>query len=138
MTARIMQKKTIWKVISMAAILCFIAAAPLAAQEGQEGDEGQQEYEYEQPEKTAEDFSDEDLEKFASAQTEVDDIRSEYSDELSGVEDTEKARELQDKYADQMVEAIEDAGLDVQTYNEISMALQNDSELQEKIDEMSD
>ncbi|MFO7930594.1 MAG: DUF4168 domain-containing protein [Thermodesulfobacteriota bacterium] len=133
MTARIMQRKTMWKVITMAAALCFLAAAPLAAQEG---DQEQQEYEYQQPEQTAEDFSDSDLEKFAQAQTEVDDIRSEYSDELSGVEDTEKARELQDKYADQMVKAIEDAGLDVQTYNEISMALQNDPELQEKIDEM--
>lgn len=133
MTARIMQRKSMWKVITMAAALCFLVAAPLAAQEG---DQGQQEYEYQQPEQTAEDFSDADLEKFAQAQTKVDDIRSEYSDELSGVEDTEKARELQDKYADQMVKAIEDADLDVQTYNEISMALQNDPELQEKIDQM--
>ncbi|MFO7929773.1 MAG: DUF4168 domain-containing protein [Thermodesulfobacteriota bacterium] len=145
-------KSALKKILVPAAALCLITAAPLAAQDyEQQGEQGQG-YEQEQQEqqgqgyeqqgyqgeqKTADDFEDSDLENFASAQGEVDEIRSEYSDELSGVEDTEKARELQDKYAEQMVDAIEEQGLDVQTYNDISMAMQNDSELREKIEEMT-
>lgn len=137
MKAKIMQKwKLGGKLLTLAVALGFLVAAPHAAAQDEGQGNDQQEYEYEQPEQTADDFSDSDLESFAEAQSEVDEIRSEYSEELSGVEDTDKARELQDKYADQMVEAIEEAGLDVQTYNEISMAVQNDSELQEKIDGM--
>lgn len=143
-------KSVFWKILTAAAALCFVTAAPLAAQDyeqqGQQGqgyeqqqqqgqDQGQQGYQGGQ--KTADDFKESDLESFASAQGEVDEIRSEYSDELSGVEDTNKARELQDKYAEQMVDAIEERGLDVQTYNEISMAMQNDSELREKVEEMT-
>ncbi|MFW6080524.1 MAG: DUF4168 domain-containing protein [Desulfosalsimonas sp.] len=143
-------KPAFWKILAPAVALCFITAAPLAAQDyDQQGDQGQG-YEQQQQQgqgqgqgyqggeqKTADDFKDSDLENFASAQSEVDEIRSEYSDELSGVEDTEKARELQDKYAEQMVDAIEEEGLDVQTYNDISMAMQNDSELRGKIEEMT-
>ncbi|MFP4194478.1 MAG: DUF4168 domain-containing protein [Desulfosalsimonas sp.] len=136
MPAKTMQNKTVlWKFLALAVALCFFIAAPAAAEDkGQQKE--QKEYDYEEPEKTAEDFSDGDLEKFAEAQEEVAEIRDEYSDELSGVEDNEKARELQDKYAQQMVDAIKDIGLDVQTYNEISMAVQNDSELKEKIENM--
>lgn len=129
------KRKTVWrKLLVPAAALCLlIAVPPLAAQDDESGgDSG-----YEQEQQSADDFSDKDLENFATAQTEVEEIRSEYSDELSGVEDTEKAQELQDKYADQMVKAIEDTGLDVQTYNDIAMAIQNDPDLQDKIDELS-
>ncbi|MFP3999317.1 MAG: DUF4168 domain-containing protein [Desulfobacterales bacterium] len=143
MTAKIMHRKTaLWKILVPAIVLCFLIAAPAAAQEQeQQGQEQQgqekQEYEYQEPEKKAEDFSEGDLEKFAEAQSEVETIRNEYSDELSGVEDTEKARELQDKYAQQMVDAIKEIGLDVQTYNEVSMAIQNDPDLKEKVEGMA-
>lgn len=130
MTAKIMHRKTaLWKILAAAVALCFLVAAPAAAQE--QGQQGQE------PEKKAEDFSEGDLERFAEAQSEVETIRNEYSDELSGVKDTEKARELQDKYAQQMVDAIKEIGLDVQTYNEISMAIQNDPDLREKVENMS-
>ncbi len=138
MTAKTMQNKsTFWKFLSLAVALCFFLAAPAAAQDQEQQQKEKKEYEYEEPEKKAEDFSEGELEKFAEAQSEVEEIRNEYSDEVSDVEDTEKARELQDKYAEKMVDSIEETGLDVETYNEISMAIQNDPDLKEKIENMT-
>ncbi|MFW6011353.1 MAG: DUF4168 domain-containing protein [Desulfosalsimonas sp.] len=143
MPAKTMQNKsTFWKFLSLAVALCFFVAAPAAAQDQEQQQKEQQqkeqkEYEYEEPEKKAEDFSEGDLEKFAEAQSEVEEIRNQYSDELGDEEDTEKARELQDKYAQQMSDAIKESGLDVQTYNEISMAIQSDPDLKEKVENMT-
>ena len=55
----------------------------------------------------------------------------------SSVEDTDKARNLQDKYSQKMVDAIKDSGLGVQKYNEISMAAQDNPELKKKIKKMA-
>lgn len=138
MTAKTMQNKsTFWKFLSLAVALCFFLAAPAAAQDQEQQQKEKKEYEYEEPEKKAEDFSEGELEKFAEAQSEVEEIRNEYSDEVSDVEDTEKARELQDKYAEKMVDSIEETGLDAETYNEISMAIQNDPDLKEKVENMT-
>lgn len=141
MKAKTMRKKmTIWKVLTPLIALCFLLAAPpLFAQdsgEGQQQDQGQQQYQQKSQPKP-EDFDEEQLKQFAGAQEEVDQIREEYSNELSQVEDQDKARELQDKYSKQMVESIKDEGLSVQEYNKISRAAQSNPELNEKIDKMS-
>lgn len=133
MNEKIRPKKTIiWKVLTPVIALCFfVAVPPLAAQDYEQ--QGQQQ------EQEKVDFSDEDLEKFAEARTEVDKIRDEYSEELNDVEDDqEKAQQLQEKYAKQMVESIQETGLDVQKYNKISMAMQNDPELKSQVDKMAE
>lgn len=125
------KKTTILKVLAPVIALCFfITAPPLAAQDyEQQGQEQIQE---------KANFSSEDLEKFAEARTAVDNIREEYSEEMNDVEDQDQARRLQDKYAKQMVESIQETGLGVQKYNKISMAMQNDPELEQKIDRMAE
>lgn len=117
------------------AACCLIAVPPLAAQQSQQGQQGQQ---YQQETQSADDFSEGDLEKFAEAKTEVDEIRSKYSDALGRVDEPEKARELQDKYGQQMVESIRDRDLSVEKYNQISRAMQGNPDLKEKIDGMAD
>jgi len=141
MEAKIVHRKSILgKILALAIALCFLTAAPLAAQDyGQEGDQQQkqkqqqQEYQTQESQKGADDFSDEELEKFSEARSKVEEMSSEYSQKLEGVEDPEKAREIQTKYSQKMSDAIEDIGLSVQTYNEISRAAQNNPELREKI-----
>ncbi|MFP4532561.1 MAG: DUF4168 domain-containing protein [Desulfobacterales bacterium] len=150
----LLKKTTAWKTVCTGLIIaaCFlIAAPPLAAQQSQQGQQGyggeqeqqqqqqQQEYQYEEPEqKSASDFEEDTLQKFAEAKTDVDDIRGEYSEELRGVEDADKARELQDKYTEKMIDAIEGKDLSVNKYNEVSQAMQNSPELQEKVNSMMD
>ncbi|MFP3981552.1 MAG: DUF4168 domain-containing protein [Desulfobacterales bacterium] len=143
---------TMWKILTPLIALCFLVAAPpLAAQSSESGgdykgqqqegqqQEGQQKQQYQQKssQPEPEDFKDEDLEKFAGAQDKVDEIRKEYSDELSQVEDQDKARDLQDKYSKKMVESIKDEDLSVEKYNKISRAAQSNPDLNKKIDEMA-
>ena len=143
MEAKIVHRENILgKILVFAVALCFLTAAPLAAQDyGQEGEQKkkqQQEYQTQESQKEAKDFSEEKLEKFAQARAKVDEMSSEYSDKLKGVEDPKKAREIQNKYSQKMADAIEDIGLEVQTYNEISRAAQNNPELREKIFDMKE
>ncbi|MGM0645126.1 MAG: DUF4168 domain-containing protein [Thermodesulfobacteriota bacterium] len=108
--------------------------------DSQEGGSGQGQTGYEEPESAGQskDYSEETLEKFAKSYNQVYEIRQEYSSELSEMEDEEKAKELQEKYTDRMVEAVEDEGLSVEKYNEIGQAMNNDEELSKKVESMVD
>ena len=138
---------------------CFlIVAPPLAAQQGQQGYGGQQgeksyggqqqqqqyqqrEYQYQDPAQQQQqpaDFNQETLQKFAEARTAVDEIRDEYTNELSDIDDASKARELQNKYTQKMIDAIEDEDLSVKKYNNVSRAMQDSPELQRKVENLSD
>lgn len=89
-----------------------------------------------QPEPEATDVSQQELQQFAEAQVEISSIQQEFSGRLQGVEDPEKAHELQLEANEQMTEAVEDAGLDVESFNRIAMAIQNSPELQQQLTEM--
>lgn len=80
--------------------------------------------------------SDQQLQQFADAQVEISSIQQEFSGRLQGVEDPEEAHELQLEANEQMTAAVEDAGLDVESFNQIAMAIQNDPELQQKLTEL--
>src|SRR5690625_6208253 len=66
------------------------------------------------------DVSDQQLEQFADAQVEIGSIQEDYSAKLMETEDPEEARELQQEAQDEMTTAVEDAGLDVETFNSIA------------------
>lgn len=159
---------TTWKSLALIFAVCFVLAVPpLAAQDsgqqgykgqqgqqdykgqqgqkdykgqqGQQGQKGQQEYDYQEPsQQQSKNFSEGELEKFAAAKVELDDIRSEYSKELENVSEADQARKLQDKYGQQMIESIRDEGLSVEKYNKISQAMQTDAELRKKIENLGE
>ncbi|MGM0454111.1 MAG: DUF4168 domain-containing protein [Thermodesulfobacteriota bacterium] len=158
------RKATNWKFLALLVIaFSLVAAPPVAAQDydqqgqgqGYEGQQGQQqegqqgqqqkgqqqqqEYEYQEPsqQQEAKDFDEKNLEKFAEAKGELDEIRGEYSKELEGVDDAEQAQKLQEKYGNQMIESIKEKDLTVKKYNEISKAMQADPELQKKIEKLA-
>jgi len=82
------------------------------------------------------DVSDQQLEQFADAQMEISTIQQDFSSRLQNVEEPEKARDLQREANEEMTTAVEEAGLDVESFNQIAMAIQNDPELQQKLTEM--
>ncbi|RFF27990.1 MULTISPECIES: DUF4168 domain-containing protein [unclassified Wenzhouxiangella] len=112
-----------------AALIALTFSLAVVAQEGQQTQPQQQ-----QPETI--DVSDQQLEQFAEAQTEISGIQQDFSSRLQEVEDPEKAQDLQRQANEEMTAAVEDAGLDVESFNQIAMAIQNDPELQQKLTEM--
>lgn len=85
-----------------------------------------------QPE-AATNVSDAELESFVDARQSIVEIQSEYSEKLQGAEDPEKANELQQEANEEMIGAVQEAGLDVDSFNSIAMAIQNDPKLQERM-----
>ena len=150
MKTKTLRRKTVGRKGCFLALIiaaCFmVAAPPLAAQQGQQGyGEQQQQEQYQQREYQHQDpaqqqqpanFSEEDLQKFAGAKTTVDEIRDKYSNALEGVDDPSKARELQNKYTQKMIDAIEGEDLSVEKYNKITRAIQDSPELQRKVDNL--
>ncbi|MFO7839261.1 MAG: DUF4168 domain-containing protein [Desulfosalsimonadaceae bacterium] len=141
MNARTLKRKRMnWKSIALIFAASFLVSVPpLAAQQGQQGQQGQQ-YQHQEPtqQQPAANFSDQDLQKFAKAEAEVNEIRAEYSEAIKGVEAADKAKEIQSKYTEQMINTIEDEGLSLNKYNKIAKAAQEKPDLQKKIDNMAD
>lgn len=82
------------------------------------------------------DISDADLEAFVDVQEDIQEITADYSARLDGVSDPDEAAQLQQEASEMMVEAVEDMGLDVATYNNIAVALESDEELRERVQSM--
>jgi len=109
-----------------------IAAAALACS----GTISAQDYEMQQQQPPQTDVSDQELSQFAEAQGQISSIQQDFSGRLQEVEDPEKAHELQVQANEEMTAAVEDAGLDVESFNNIAMAIQNDPELQQRLTAM--
>ena len=77
--------------------------------------------------------SDAKLEKVASAYSEIQEIRLDLQDSLAGVTDPNEAQEMQMQAAAAMEEAVQDNGLDVQTYNQVMEAAQMNPELRDEL-----
>jgi GTP1/Obg family GTP-binding protein len=88
------------------------------------------------PEPGQTDVSQQELQQFAEAQVEISSIQQDFSARLQGVEDPEKAHALQIEANEKMTDAVEEAGLDVESFNRIAMAIQNDPELQQQLTEI--
>jgi hypothetical protein len=133
MNARtVLRKMTNWKSLTLVAAIICLMTVPLTAQ-----DYGGQQYQQQQQQQpTQMNFEDEDLEKFANAQSDVAGLREEYSEALSQVEENADAQALQETYTHRMIKVIEENGLSVEDYNNIIMAMQGDSELREKLNNM--
>lgn len=82
------------------------------------------------------DFTDQDVEKFAEVQPTIETIRAEYSERLLDVNDPEEAAKLQTEAVQEMVNTVNEIGLEVETYNGIAIALQSDPELRMRVESM--
>lgn len=82
-------------------------------------------------------ISEEDLQKFAEADSAVGEIRDEFSERLSKAENQEEAQSLQMEAQEKMVEAVQSEGLEIPKYNEIATRMQSDPELQQRVQSMN-
>lgn len=124
-------RKALFGILFAAALA--LSAGPAMAQPGYGGGNAGQGA-AQQPAK--QDFDEQTLEKFASASVELGKIQSEFSQKLKGVQDREKAMQMQQEMNQEMVKVVQDKGIDVQTYNAVANQLTADPELKSKIDKM--
>ena len=109
--------------LTLGLFAAFIAIAPgVHAQESSGGGETS--------------FDDEQIESFTTARADVQKLQQEYASKMQA--DQEKAVGLKQEAQQKMVAAVEDAGLEVQEFNNIARAAQNDQELAEKIQSASE
>jgi Na+/phosphate symporter len=76
--------------------------------------------------------SDANLKKAATAYTEVAKISQQFQQQIQGVENQEKIRNLQQSANNQMIDAIESQDLDLETYNSILEKVRVDEEIRAK------
>jgi signal transduction histidine kinase len=106
------------------AVLAGIGAAPLALAQ-QPADPP--------PQAPAERFTDEQLEAFAAAVIEVQRIQHEYRPAVESEEDPEKAAAIVMKAELAMLEAVEEKGLDADSFNAIAQAANADPKLRDEV-----
>ncbi|MFW5861608.1 MAG: DUF4168 domain-containing protein [Spirochaetota bacterium] len=80
-------------------------------------------------------LDDKTVDKFVSATREISKIRTEYSQKMQGTKDKGQQQELQKEAQGEMIEALNDEGLDPQTYNSIVQSIKQDPELQKEVHE---
>lgn len=102
-------------------------------QQYQQQEQQQQQQEFQAPDIDAADVSESELESVADAYVDIIEIREQYQPSLAGAEDPETAQEIQREANEEMVRAVEEAGLDVETYNQIVMAAEADEDLRERL-----
>lgn len=93
----------------------------------------------EQPQATApaQDFSDQQLQQFADASQEIAVISQEYTQQLQSAEDEQAQQDVRQEANDEMVKAVQNSGLEVDTFNAIGQAIQQDPELMQRVQEMA-
>lgn len=79
------------------------------------------------------DVSDDQVESFAEAQARVAEIGEKWTPRMQEAESSEDVQKAREQAQQEMVIAVENAGLSVQEYNQIARAAQADEELREKI-----
>lgn len=127
------------RTFALSAIAAALFSMPALAQEQQQQQQQQaqqQQAQQQMEEMASEPVTDEQLEQFAAALDEIESINDEFVAELEQAENQEEAQELQIAAQSEMVEAVENSGLSVEEYNAIAYRMQNDPEIQERIEDL--
>lgn len=82
---------------------------------------------------TSSDFDGTQLDRFAKAREAVQEINETLTEQLGSVDNTAAAQSMQREAQQEMVGAVEQAGLSVQEYNDIAFAMQQDRSLAERV-----
>ncbi|MCH8493271.1 MAG: DUF4168 domain-containing protein [Idiomarina sp.] len=118
------------RTFALSAIAAAMFAMPAIAQQ-----DDAQAYAQQQMEQMAnEPVTDEQLETFVDAIEHIERINDEFVEALENVETQEEAQQLQMDAQREMVESVEETGLTVEEYNALAYRLQNDPEVQAKVE----
>lgn len=85
----------------------------------------------------ARDFSDQQLQQFADASQEIAVISQEYTQRLQAAEDEQGQQDVRAEANDKMIEIVENSGLNVETFNAIGQAIQQNPEMMQRVQEMA-
>ena len=85
----------------------------------------------------AQNFTDEDLQKFADASQDISAISQDYTQRLQEAEGQEAQQDVRVEANQKMVEAVQQSGLEVDTFNSIGQAIQQDPEMMKRVQEMA-
>ena len=119
---------------SAALIIAGLSAAQVHAQQDPAQDPAAQP----QAQAPAQEFSSDELQQFADASQEIAVISQEYTERLHAAEDEQGQQEVRMEANDKMVEVVEQNGLDVDTFNAIGHAIQQDPELLQQVQQMAE
>ncbi|MGM8849983.1 DUF4168 domain-containing protein [Salinicola sp. V024] len=86
-----------------------------------------------QSQAAAKNFSDEELQQFADASQEIASISQNYTQKLQNASDEGDQQEIRQQANDEMVEAVKDSGMDVEKFNSIGQAVQQDPQLMQRV-----
>lgn len=117
-------------VVSASLVATGLAATPaLAAQEQPaQGAQSQQQ---------SQNFSDDQLQNFASASQEIAGISQDYTKQLQGAGDADAQQSIREEANQKMVQAVQDNDLEVEQFNQIGQAVQNDPQMMQKVQQMA-
>jgi len=113
------------KIVSVSAAVLLLTAFTVSAQQSMPQDAAPVEVPVEK------------LEKFVDAQKSILTIQEKYTSQMDQVEDPQQSKQLRQKANQEMIGAVEKAGLDVESYNQIAMAVRSDPDLQKQIEDMN-
>ena len=111
--------------VVLAGALILALALPMPAQDAQPPQQ--------QPPTQQFEPSDNQVEAFASAALQVQQIRSKWQTRMQEADNAEKAQELQVQAATEMVSAVQERGLTVETYKAIATAARDNPDLAGRI-----
>jgi len=80
-------------------------------------------------------LTDETIDTFVDAFVAVQEIREDFTERLHSASDEAEAQAMQQEAQEKMMQAVEESGMSVQEYNGVAMALQNDPELMQQVQE---
>lgn len=79
------------------------------------------------------DFTDDELDSFAEAYVDVEELQARYQAEFGTVDDPEEAQQIQQRFQSEVNQAIEGQGIDAERYDQIIQATQVDPEFTEGV-----
>ncbi|XKH01499.1 DUF4168 domain-containing protein [Marinobacter nauticus] len=125
--------------VSATASLALLAAAPAMAQQDSQQDPAatEQGSGYSDPAAAGTqdtNFSDAELKQFIEAQEGVMSVREDYIERIEAADSQQKAQELQMEANDEMVDVIEEIGMDIPTYNSIATAYSSEPKVRNRIE----
>ncbi|MDZ7853947.1 MAG: DUF4168 domain-containing protein [Halomonas sp.] len=118
-----------------AALLSLGLFATVQAQETQQSQDSAATGQAQAP---AQDFSDDQLQMFADASQEIAVISQEYTQKLQAAEGEQAQQDVRKEANDEMVKAVQNSGLEVDTFNAIGQAIQQDPEMMQRVQEMAE
>jgi hypothetical protein len=117
----------------LAAALAMMAVPAMAQSDGGNAGQGATQQSLEGQQRHFDELT---LKKFATANVELGMIQNEFAQKLQGIQDQEKAMALQKEMGGKMVMAVQNKGLEVETFNAIANQMGVDEQLRSRVETM--